>query len=129
MCTVKENAPENDEGYTHFVKTFATLFDTIGMLAPFTNRAQMMLQDICAAGLKWDEDMNNSLSMSTHAWFEDDFEVSLTARYQHYSFFLQLHYHNLTPIQKIIGGSSSGRFEYSITESNVLYQMIYRIEV
>ena len=44
----EENAPDNNMKYTkrNFLKKIATLFDPIGLLAPFTIRAKMLLQDM-----------------------------------------------------------------------------------
>ena len=39
----------------NFLKKIATLFDPIGLLAPFTIRAKMLLQNMRTAGLDWDE--------------------------------------------------------------------------
>ena len=43
----------------NFLKKIATLFEPIGLLAPLTIRAKMLLQDMWTAGLDWDEEMND----------------------------------------------------------------------
>ena len=48
VFTFKENAPDDNMKYTkrNFLKKITTLFDPIGLLAPFTIRAKMLLQDM-----------------------------------------------------------------------------------
>ena len=46
-----------------------TLFDPVGLLAPFTIRGKILLQDMWTAGLKWDEEMHKSLSNSARKKF------------------------------------------------------------
>ena len=54
----------------NFLKKIATLFDPIGFLAPFTNRAKMLLQDMWTAGLEWNDELSETLEISAHAWFK-----------------------------------------------------------
>ena len=72
VFTFKENAP-GDMKYTkrNFVKKIATLFDPIGFLAPFTIRAKILLQEMWAAGLDWDEEMDEPLASSARDWFSE----------------------------------------------------------
>ena len=71
--TFKENAPEDTMLYTkrNFLKKIATLFDPIGFLAPFTIRANILLQDMWSAGLEWDDELNETLATSARAWFKE----------------------------------------------------------
>lgn len=71
VFTFKENAPENTMMYTkrNFLKKIATLFDPIGLIAPFTIRAKMLLQDMWTAGLEWDDKLTEPLTNSARAWF------------------------------------------------------------
>ena len=49
----------------------ATLFDPLGLLAPFTIRAKILLQEMWTAGLEWDEEMNTLLINSAQSWFHE----------------------------------------------------------
>ncbi|MCG7868682.1 MAG: hypothetical protein JAY74_20210, partial [Candidatus Thiodiazotropha taylori] len=71
--TFRENAPGNDMRYTkrNFLKKIASLFDPLGLLAPFTVRAKMLLQDMWTAGLDWDEEMSESLTKEAQDWFRE----------------------------------------------------------
>ena len=73
VFTFRENAPDEDMKYTkrNFLKKIATLFDPVGLLAPFTIRAKILLQDMWTAGLEWDEEMDESLSNSARSWFTE----------------------------------------------------------
>lgn len=66
VFTFRENAPDEDMKYTkrNFLKKIATLFDPVGLLAPFTIRAKILL-------LEWDEEMDESLSNSARTWFNE----------------------------------------------------------
>jgi len=57
MFTFKLNPPQ-DIVYTKqgFLKKLATLFDPLQMLAPFTIRARMTMQEIWLLGLEWDDE-------------------------------------------------------------------------
>lgn len=73
VFTFRENAPDENMKYTkrNFLKKIATLFDPLGLLAPFTVRAKILLQDMWTAGLEWDEEMDESLSNSARTWFAE----------------------------------------------------------
>ncbi|XP_052271566.1 uncharacterized protein LOC127872276 [Dreissena polymorpha] len=73
MFTFEGNTPEEGMKYTkrNFLKRIATLFDPIGLLAPLTIRAKMLLQDMWTAGLTWDENMDEELTNSAREWFEE----------------------------------------------------------
>ena len=66
MFTFEGNTPEEGMKYTkrNFLKRIATLFDPIGLLAPFIIRAKMLLQDMWTAVLTWDENMDEELTNS-----------------------------------------------------------------
>ena len=55
----------------NFLKQIATLFDPIGLLAPFTVRAKMLLQQMWLAGLDWDEVLTEPLTNAARTWFSE----------------------------------------------------------
>ena len=55
----------------NFMKKIETLFDPIGLLAPFTSRARILLQDMWTADLVWDEEMGESVTSETRDWFSE----------------------------------------------------------
>ena len=77
VFTFKENVPEEDTTYTKriFLKKIATLFDPIGFLAPYTIRAKMLLQDMWTAGIDWDDELTEPLSISARAWFAELYQL------------------------------------------------------
>lgn len=78
VFSYRENGPDNDMVYTkrNFLKKIATLFDPIGLLAPFTVRAKLLLQDMWTAGVDWDEELNDSLINSARTWFGELSELT-----------------------------------------------------
>ena len=73
VFTFKENAPGDDMSYTkrNFLRKIATLFDPIGLLAPYTVRAKLLLQEMWTAGLEWDKELGNTLINTARAWFQE----------------------------------------------------------
>lgn len=73
IFTFKECTPDGSILFTkcNFLKKIATLFDPIGFLAPFTIRAKILMQEVWTAGMDWDEELTESLTQSTRAWFDD----------------------------------------------------------
>ena len=69
VFTFKANPPESGFEFTkrNFLKKIAILFDPIGFLAPFTIRAQTMLQEMWVAGLDWDNPLPGELI--NRQWF------------------------------------------------------------
>ena len=69
VFTFEENAPFDDMKYTklNFLRKIATLFDPLGLLAPFTIPAKILLQEMWTAGLEWDEEMNAPLINSAQS--------------------------------------------------------------
>ena len=47
----------------------ASVFDPLGFVAPFTVLAKMLLQDMWADGLGWDEPLGDQLSTQVRQWF------------------------------------------------------------
>ena len=71
MFTFKETSPEENFQLTkqNFLKRIATLFDPVGFLVPFTIRAKVMVQEMCVAGLEWDELCPRELIHKSREWF------------------------------------------------------------
>ncbi|KAM9717459.1 uncharacterized protein ACNS7B_021107 [Menidia menidia] len=49
----------------------SSLYDPLGILAPFSMPAKLLLQDLCRQNLKWDEVIPHSLSRKWLDWLED----------------------------------------------------------
>ena len=60
----------------NFLKQIATLFDPVGLLAPFIIRAIMLLQKMWMAGLDWDEELTEPLTNAARAWFSELSELA-----------------------------------------------------
>ena len=73
VFTFRENAPSSEVKYTkcNFLKQIATLFDPIGLWAPFTIWAKMLLQLMWMAGLDWDVELTEPLTNAARAWFSE----------------------------------------------------------
>ena len=67
------NAPTTMSKHTKrsFLSSIASLFDPIGMIAPFIIRAKMMMQDVWLTGLDWDQTLPEELSKRIERWFEE----------------------------------------------------------
>ena len=55
----------------NFLKTIAKLFDPVGFLAPFNVRAKILLQEMWAAGLDWDDLFQEDLASKARKWFSE----------------------------------------------------------
>ena len=73
VFTFTSNAPITTSKHTKrsFLSSIASLFDPIGMIAPFIIRAKMMMQDVWLTGLDWDEALPEELSKRIEHWFEE----------------------------------------------------------
>ena len=71
VFTFKKNVPDGNTVFTkrNFLKKIATLFDPLGLLAPYTIRAKMLLQEMWPAGLEWDDELPEPLIHAARAWF------------------------------------------------------------
>ncbi|XP_068760347.1 uncharacterized protein [Montipora capricornis] len=54
-----------------FLKKIATLFDPLGLLSPYTMRAKVLLQEMWASGVDWDEPISTILSLRASQWFDE----------------------------------------------------------
>ena len=73
MFVFKENAPDKKMMYTkrNYLRKIATLFDPIGLLAPFTIRAKILLQEMWTSGVEWDDELTEPLVSDARAWFRE----------------------------------------------------------
>ena len=53
----------------NFLSKIATLFDPLGLLSPYIVRAKILLQDMWASGVDWDEPVGENLSARATQWF------------------------------------------------------------
>ena len=70
VFTFNANPPEKDFPLTkrNFLKKIAKLFDPVGFLAPFIIRAKILLQEMWAAGMDWDDLFLGDLARK---WFKE----------------------------------------------------------
>ena len=54
-----------------FLKKIATLFDPLGLLSPYTVHAKVLLQEMWASGVDWDEPISTILSLRASQWFDE----------------------------------------------------------
>ena len=54
-----------------FLSRIATLFDPLGLLAPFLIRAKILMQEVWLNGLEWDERLPPELSAKVDEWFAE----------------------------------------------------------
>ena len=68
---VNQTAEKHEHSKRSFLKKIATLFDPLGLLSPYTVRAKVLLQEMWASGVDWDEPVNENLSMKASRWFKE----------------------------------------------------------
>ena len=73
VFTFNANPPEKDFPLTkrNFLKKIAKLFDPVGFLAPFIIRAKILLQEMWAAGMDWDDLFLGDLASKARKWFKE----------------------------------------------------------
>ena len=73
VFTFIANPPEKDFPLTkrNFLKKIAKLFDPVGFLAPFLIRAKILLQEMWAAGMDWDDLFLGDLASKARKWFKE----------------------------------------------------------
>ena len=67
------NTPEESEKLTKrmFLKKIATVFDPLGLIAPFIVQGKMIMQDLWAAELDWDDAVSSSIGTAIKKWFRE----------------------------------------------------------
>ena len=68
---VNQLAEKHGHSKRSFLKKIAILFDPLGLLSPYTVRAKVLLQEMWASGVDWDEPVNENLSMKASRWFKE----------------------------------------------------------
>ncbi|XP_078360400.1 uncharacterized protein LOC144644752 [Oculina patagonica] len=61
----------NDHTKRSFLRKIATLFDPLGLLSPYTIRAKVVIQEMWASGVDWDEPVDRRLSLKATQWFDE----------------------------------------------------------
>ena len=54
----------------NFLKKISTLFDPLGLLAPFTIRSKILMQETWNAGIDWDEKVPDTIKQKMKMWFQ-----------------------------------------------------------
>ena len=73
VFTFNANPPEKDFSLTRriLLKKIAKLFDPVGFLAPFVIRTKILLQEMWAAGMDWDDLFLGDLASKARKWFKE----------------------------------------------------------
>lgn len=87
VFTSKANVPDYRKALTkrRFLSQAAALFDPMGFLAPFTIRANILLQEIWSSGIDWDEELNQDHARKVHKWLgelQEKSELSIPSNLQ-----------------------------------------------
>ena len=73
MFTFCFHVPNKDMKITkrNFLKVIASIFDPLGLLAPFILIAKAIMQEIWISGLDWDDDICSETSHKIKSWLKD----------------------------------------------------------
>ena len=71
--TFLPNNVRNDFNYTkrNLLKKISTLFDPLGLLAPFTIRLKLLMQETWSAGIDWDKKVPGAIEQNMKKWFQE----------------------------------------------------------
>ncbi|CAC5423298.1 unnamed protein product [Mytilus coruscus] len=77
IFTFKANPPADDFKFTkrNILSKVATLFDSLGFIAPYTIRGKLLLQEMWTAGLDWDDQLDEILVDKSREWFREHDEL------------------------------------------------------
>ena len=78
MFSFQIKAPEHCQTRTkrNVLSTIARLFDPLQLLAPYTMRAKILMQELWAAGCDWDDAVSDELSIKWKKWLSELPELS-----------------------------------------------------
>ena len=71
--TFSSNNVDNGFNYTKriFLKKISTLFDPLGLLAPFTIGSKILMQETWNAGIDWDKKVPHTIKLKMKKWFQE----------------------------------------------------------
>ena len=67
------NNVDHDFNYTkiNILKKILTLFFPVGLLAPFTIRSKLLMQETWSARIDWDEKVPDAIEQNMKNWFQE----------------------------------------------------------
>ncbi|KAJ8051026.1 hypothetical protein HOLleu_04443 [Holothuria leucospilota] len=73
IFTFQPNPPPADYLLTkrNILRKLATVFDPLGFLSPFIIRGKVLLQELWAAGVDWDDPVEGSIAKKVSQWFKE----------------------------------------------------------
>ena len=73
MFNVQINQRPQKQDHTKriFLKKLATLFDPRGLLTTYTMGSKILLQEMWASSVDWDQPINENLSFKAARWFQE----------------------------------------------------------
>lgn len=73
IFTFNANPPDVNFKFTkrNFLSKIATLFDPLGLIAPFTIRAKVLLKEMWTSGLDWDDSLDETLVNKSRELFRE----------------------------------------------------------
>ncbi|XP_033105477.1 uncharacterized protein LOC117107807 [Anneissia japonica] len=55
----------------NILSKIATVFDPLGFLSPYIIRAKVLIQEMWAAGIDWDDNLDDNMELRVNRWFEE----------------------------------------------------------
>ena len=79
IFSLRSVIPEADDVRTTrgFLENIDTLFDSLGFIAPFTVRAEVLLVSLWLAGVDWDEFLDGTLLGDIEQWFRELSQIQI----------------------------------------------------